>query len=65
MPPRRQSQAPVKATRPRVYARVKPMVGADAGKSELFTITDNQLEYTKEEGTWSPQNPTAASTASG
>ena len=50
MPPRRQSVAPVKATRPRVYARLKPLVGADAGKAELFAINDTKLEYTREDG---------------
>ena len=49
MPPR-QAKAAVKATRPRVYARVKPNVGEDAGQAELFTITDTTLEYVKEEG---------------
>ena len=49
MPPR-QAKAAVKATRPRVYARVKPNVGDDAGAAELFTIDDTTLEYIKEEG---------------
>ena len=49
MPPR-QAKAAVKATRPRVYARVRPMVGEDAGAAELFTVTDTTLEYVKEEG---------------
>ena len=49
MPPRRASTVqPAKATRPRVYARVKPLIGDDAGKTELFTITDNSLEYKKD-----------------
>ena len=39
-----------KATRPRVYARVRPMFGRDAGQEELFTITDTSLEYQKEPG---------------
>ena len=47
MPPR-QAKAAVKATRPRVYARVKP--NEDAGLAELFTITDTTLEYLKEDG---------------
>jgi hypothetical protein len=54
MPPR-QAKAAVKATRPRVYARVKPNVGEDAGAAELFTITDTTLEYLKEEGAVQPQ----------
>ena len=49
MPPR-QAKAAVKATRPRVYARVKPNVGDDQGAAELFTIDDTTLEYIKEEG---------------
>jgi len=49
MPPR-QARAAVKATRPRVYARVKPNIGEDAGAAELFTVTDTTLEYLKEEG---------------
>ena len=49
MPPR-QARAAVKATRPRVYARVKPNIGEDAGAAELFTVYDTSLEYLKEEG---------------
>ena len=40
----------MKATRPRVYARVKPNIGEDAGAAELFTVDDTSLEYLKEEG---------------
>ena len=39
-----------KATRPRVYARIRPMFGRDAGQPELFDITDTTLSYEKEEG---------------
>ena len=39
-----------KATRPRVYARIRPMFGRDAGQPELFKITNNSLEYRKSEG---------------
>ena len=40
-----------KATRPRVYARLRPMFGRDAGQPELFNIVDGTaLEYRKEEG---------------
>ena len=35
-------------TRPRVYARVRPMFGRDADSKALFTIGSNTLEYTKE-----------------
>ena len=39
-----------KATRPRVYARLRPMFGRDAGGDPLFTIVDGtRLEYKKEE----------------
>ena len=39
---------PPKVTRPRVYARVRPMFGRDAGEAELFTISPNDLEFKKE-----------------
>lgn len=43
--------APVKkATRPRVYARLRPMFGRDAGQPVLFTVQDQSLEYRKEAG---------------
>jgi len=39
-----------KATRPRVYARLRPMFGRDAGQPELFSIQQGtSLEYRKEE----------------
>ena len=38
------------ATRPRVYARLRPMFGRDAGQPELFTVVDGtSLDYRKEE----------------
>ena len=38
------------ATRPRVYARLRPMHGRDAGKEELFKIVDGtRLEYQRED----------------
>ena len=38
------------ATRPRVYARLRPMFGRDAGGEPLFTIVDGaRLEYKKDE----------------
>ena len=37
-----------KTTRPRVYARVRPMFGRDAGQPELFQMTDSELEYKKD-----------------
>jgi len=42
---------------------VKPNTAADADKAELFTVTDNTLEYVKEEG-GGPMDPSpgAAST---
>ena len=46
MPPKKSA----KATRPRVYARIRPMFGRDAGQPELFDITDTTLSYEKEEG---------------
>ena len=46
MPPKKSA----KATRPRVYARIRPMFGRDAGQPELFNITDTTLSYEKEEG---------------
>mmetsp|Transcript_8106 Transcript_8106/g.20105 ORF Transcript_8106/g.20105 Transcript_8106/m.20105 type:complete len:1749 (-) Transcript_8106:113-5359(-) len=39
-----------KVTRPRVYARLRPMFGRDAGKAELFTATPTSLEYRKDDG---------------
>ena len=40
-----------KATRPRVYARLLPMFGRDAGGEPLFNIVDGtSLEYRKEDG---------------
>ena len=40
-----------KATRPRVYARLRPMFGRDAGQPELFNVVDGSvLEYRKETG---------------
>ncbi|EOD18487.1 hypothetical protein EMIHUDRAFT_196787 [Emiliania huxleyi CCMP1516] len=39
-----------KITRPRVYARLRPMHGRDAGKPELFQIDETSLSYVKEEG---------------
>ena len=39
-----------KATRPRVYARLRPMFGRDAGQEPLFKVEDGcALEYKKEE----------------
>ena len=39
-----------KGTRPRVYARLRPMFGRDAGQPELFTIVDGtRLEYKKDD----------------
>jgi len=43
-------RAKPKVTRPRVYARVRPMFGRDAAKPELFDIQDSSLTYVKEEG---------------
>ena len=40
--------APKAVTRPRVYARVRPMFGRDAGEAELFTISQTGLEFKKE-----------------
>ena len=41
---------PAKATRPRVYARLRPMFGRDAGGDPLFTIVDGtRLEYKRDE----------------
>jgi hypothetical protein len=37
-----------KITRPRVYARLRPMFGRDAGQLELFSATDTALEYRKD-----------------
>eukprot|EP00967_Tisochrysis_lutea_P048412 scaffold59117_cov28-Tisochrysis_lutea.AAC.7 len=38
-----------KVTRPRVYARIRPMFGRDAGKPELFDIEESALTYVKEQ----------------
>lgn len=46
-----------KVTRPRVYARVRPMFGRDAGKPELFDIEESSLTYVKEEGALCPHLP--------
>ena len=44
------SNIKAKATRPRVYARLRPMFGRDAGQPELFTVVDGtSLDYRKEE----------------
>ena len=36
------------ANRPLVYARLRPMFGRDAGKPELFQITEKTLSIRKE-----------------
>ncbi len=40
-----------KPTRPRVYARLRPMFGRDAGQPVLFTVVGEALEYKKEGAT--------------
>ena len=39
------------ASRPRVYARIRPMFGRDAGQPELFTVSQQALEFKKEGAT--------------
>ena len=40
----------VKSTRPRVYARLRPMIGRDAGQQPLFDIGDGtRLEYQRDD----------------
>lgn len=47
---RRRSIGMGTGTRPRVYARLRPMFGRDSGKAVLFEPTENSLSYRKVEG---------------